>query len=97
MRFNWQKPACKLGRRFGYLVFVMLPLCVGGVHATQTASMPRAPKVPTLTLRTQPQAQVWVDEILRGTTDDKGQLAVPLKAGRHVVRVRAYLSRTTSP
>ncbi len=57
--------------------------------AAQTAPVPRAPKVPTLTLRTQPQAQVWVDEVWRGTTDDKGQLAVPLKAGRHVVRVRA--------
>ncbi len=43
-----------------------------------------------LTITTEPNAIVWIDEIRRGTTDASGKLTVNrVSAGRHVVRVRA--------
>ena len=44
----------------------------------------------TLTITTEPNAIVWIDEIRRGTTDASGKLVVnKVSAGRHSVRVRA--------
>ena len=43
-----------------------------------------------LTITTEPNAIVWVDEIRRGTTDASGKLTLnKVSAGRHSVRVRA--------
>ena len=45
---------------------------------------------PALTITTEPNAIVWIDEIRRGTTDASGKLALTkISAGRHTVRVRA--------
>jgi tetratricopeptide (TPR) repeat protein len=53
-----------------------------------------APKVifaqTTLTITTEPNAIVWIDEIRRGTTDASGKLVLTkISRGRHSVRVRA--------
>ena len=52
-----------------------------------------------LTITTEPNAIVWIDEIRRGTTDDSGKLILTkISAGRHVVRVRAKgFKETTTP
>ncbi len=43
-----------------------------------------------LTITSEPNAVVWIDDIRRGTTDDSGKLAVTkISPGRHTVRVRA--------
>ncbi len=43
-----------------------------------------------LTITTEPNAIVWIDEIRRGTTDASGKLSIAkVPAGRHSVRVRA--------
>lgn len=43
-----------------------------------------------LTITTEPNAIVWIDEIRRGTTDASGKLVLTkLSPGRHTVRVRA--------
>ena len=43
-----------------------------------------------LTITTEPNAIVWIDEIRRGTTDASGKLVLPkITANRHSVRVRA--------
>ena len=43
-----------------------------------------------LTITTEPNAIVWIDEIRRGSTDASGKLVVnKVSAGRHSVRVRA--------
>ena len=43
-----------------------------------------------LTITTEPNAIVWIDEIRRGTTDASGKLTLTkLSPGRHTVRVRA--------
>ena len=44
----------------------------------------------SLTITTEPNAIVWVDEIRRGTTDASGKLTLTkVSAGRHSVRIRA--------
>ena len=44
----------------------------------------------SLTITTEPNAIVWIDEIRRGTTDASGKLTLnKISAGRHSVRVRA--------
>ncbi len=43
-----------------------------------------------LTITTEPNAIVWIDEVRRGTTDASGKLTISkLSPGRHTVRVRA--------
>lgn len=54
-----------------------------------TASAQRA-GTPALTITSEPNAIVWVDEIRRGTTDASGKLAInKITPGRHTLRVRA--------
>lgn len=61
------------------LFVVLLVVAVPAVQA-QTA----------LTITTEPNAIVWIDEIRRGTTDASGKLTLnKVSAGRHSVRVRA--------
>lgn len=44
----------------------------------------------SLTITTEPNAIVWIDEIRRGTTDASGKISIAkISAGRHSVRVRA--------
>jgi tetratricopeptide (TPR) repeat protein len=52
-----------------------------------------------LTITTEPNAIVWVDEVRRGTTDASGKLVLPkVTPGRHTVRVRANgFKETTAP
>ena len=52
-----------------------------------------------VTITTEPNAIVWIDEIRRGTTDASGKLALTkVSAGRHSVRVRANgFKETTAP
>ena len=60
-----------------YLCLLILPLVA---HAQPAA----------LTITTEPNAVIWIDEVRRGTTDASGKLALTkLTAGRHTVRVRA--------
>ena len=60
-----------------YLCLLALALAV---HAQPAA----------LTITTEPNAWVWIDEVRRGTTDASGKLVLTkLSPGRHTVRVRA--------
>jgi len=64
--------------RFGFVV-VLVFLIAPSIYA-QTA----------LTITSEPNAIVWIDEIRRGMTDASGKLALTkVSAGRHSVRVRA--------
>ena len=62
------------------VVFAVLLFSIAPAISAQTA----------LTITTEPNAIVWIDEIRRGTTDDSGKLSIAkISAGRHSVRVRA--------
>jgi tetratricopeptide (TPR) repeat protein len=53
----------------------------------QTATQRRTSGI---TVQTEPNATVWLDDIRRGTTDAQGRLEIrPVAAGRHTLRVRA--------
>lgn len=61
------------------VVVALLFLFVPAIHA-------QAP----LTITTEPNAIIWIDEIRRGTTDASGKLSLArVSPGRHTVRVRA--------
>ncbi len=53
----------------------------------------------SLTISTEPNAIVWIDEIRRGNTDESGKLTLNrVSAARHTVRVRAKgFKETTAP
>jgi tetratricopeptide (TPR) repeat protein len=57
------------------------------------------PRSVVLTITTEPNAIVWIDDIRRGVTNDSGKLALTkLGPGRHTVRVRASgFKETTVP
>ena len=51
----------------------------------------------SVTINTEPKASVWLDEVLRGTTDESGKLEIkPITAGAHKIRVRADGYKETS-
>ncbi|PWT87420.1 MAG: hypothetical protein C5B55_14800 [Blastocatellia bacterium] len=66
-------------------------LALIGFPALVVAQKPAAPPAaPALTITTEPNAIIWIDEIRRGTTDTSGKLALTkLLPGRHSLRVRA--------
>jgi len=60
--------------------FSVLLLLPSSIHAQQAV----------LTINTEPNAIVWIDEIRRGTTDESGKLVLTkVSAGRHSISVRA--------
>src|ERR1051325_3049954 len=61
-----------------------------GFVALLFVAVPAAHGQTALTITTEPNAIVWIDEIRRGTTDGSGKLTLnKVSAGRHSVRVRA--------
>lgn len=62
--------------------------CLAQKRQTATASKPATAR--SIIVVTEPKAFVWIDEIRRGTTDEKGQLKIEkLAAGTRKLRVRA--------
>ncbi|HEX8162021.1 MAG TPA: tetratricopeptide repeat protein [Pyrinomonadaceae bacterium] len=58
--------------------------------STAQGARPAAGAGQKLSVRTEPQAVVWLDEVRRGVTDAAGQLELErIAAGRHTLRVRA--------
>ena len=66
--------------------------------SAQRTTRPDSPSA-SLTITTEPNAIVWLDEIRRGTTDASGKLNLTkISSGRHTVRVRANgFKETTLP
>jgi tetratricopeptide (TPR) repeat protein len=54
------------------------------------AASPPTKQIKTVTVMTEPNAEIWLDDVKRGTTDESGKLAVKnVSAGKHILRVRA--------
>lgn len=69
------------------LVCLLLLLPTNGLTQRRTAVTPARLSI---TINTQPNAIVWIDEIRRGVTDASGTLELKnVSAGRHMLRVRA--------
>jgi tetratricopeptide (TPR) repeat protein len=73
------------------LVFSIAPGAVAQKNRKKPArAAAAAPPARTLTVRTEANAVVWLDEIRRGVTDSEGKLTLEkVAAGRHTLRVRA--------
>ena len=72
---------------FSVLAFCMALTVSGFAQQSKPAS---TGQTRTITVVTEPKAAVWLDDILRGTTDENGALTIkPVTAGAHKIRVRA--------
>ncbi len=72
---------------FYAFVFCLIFASANSAQKPKTAS-PNQTR--TITVVTEPNAIVWLDDIRRGTTDESGKLIVkPVTAGTHKLRVRA--------
>ncbi len=56
----------------------------------------QAVKTKTITVATEPNSTVWINDIKRGTTDSKGKLAVKIATGKNTLRLRAIGFKETS-
>ncbi len=73
-------------KNFFFIAAVGVILVVNGFAQTRT-----------VTILTAPQASVWLDDVLRGTTDADGKVEIkPIAAGIHKIRVRADGYKETS-
>lgn len=60
------------------------------------ATFSQVVKTKTITVVTEPNSTVWINDIKRGTTDSKGKLAVKLATGKTTLRLRAIGFKETS-
>src|SRR5215813_692815 len=84
-------------------LLVCMTLAIGtgaSLSAQKRAARPQNPApASSLTIKSEPKAIVWIDEIRRGVTDDSGALVLnKVSAGRHTIRVRATgFKESTTP
>lgn len=80
-------------------VAVLLCLVSYTAFSQGRATTKSRPVSGSLTITTEPNAIIWIDEIRRGVTDASGRLALTkIAAGRHTLRVRAMgFKETTTP
>ena len=78
------------------VLVVTVSLCASDASAQKRKQAATA-SAKTITVRTEPNAIVWIDEVRRGTTDAEGRLAIKnVSSGRRVLRVRAGGFKETS-
>lgn len=59
------------------------------VQAQQQKAINKNTALKSITVKTQPNAIIWIDEVRRGVTDESGKLEVKIVAKSHELRVRA--------
>lgn len=86
-----EMPAVKLLQmKLRILALTLLLGAFAGVNGAQTARRSTGTNERTITVITEPNAIVWIDEIRRGSTDSSGRLAdMKVGSGAHTLRVRA--------
>ena len=73
---------------FALIVIAVLPVALVDSRAQKRVATPPS-KSASLTISTEPNAIIWIDEIRRGVTDAAGRIELKTSAGRHLLRVRA--------
>lgn len=77
-------------------LIIILPTFGFAQRARQVAA-PQTSTVREVIVVTEPKAKVWMDDILRGTTDGSGKLLIkPVPVGAHKIRIRANGFRETT-
>ena len=83
-------PQGELGKSLLVTLAVFISLISHTAFSQRRATTPLRPVPGSLTLTTEPNAIIWVDEIRRGITDASGGIDLKtIRAGRHIIRVRA--------
>ena len=82
-------------------LLILVPLGAGLARTISAqkhqAPVSRSQSTPSLTIKTEPNALVWLDEIRRGVTDTTGKLVLAkVSSLRHTLRVRAGGFKETS-
>ena len=73
-----------------YLAGILLVISVVALGQRRSRPAPAPSAARTLTILTEANAAIWIDEIRRGTTDNGGKLEmVKVSSGAHTLRVRA--------
>lgn len=81
---------CYYSSCYAVLVSALLICSLCSAASAQRRSTASSASASSLTITTEPNAIVWIDEIRRGMTDASGRLQVKnVSANRHTVRVRA--------
>ena len=91
MRLSDSSSQGSTGTRLAPLLFLLISIFLSAFIITpQTGAHKRAQSFTSLTITTEPNAIVWIDDVRRGVTDASGRLELKkIAAGRHVLRVRA--------
>ena len=78
-------------RSFLFALFLLLSISSVNLCFSQRRNNSQlSPHPSSLTIQTEPNAIIWVDDVRRGVTDATGKLELSkISAGRHAVRVRA--------
>jgi len=83
--------------RFISALILLAVFCVAPVHSLPQKRAATTPsRSASLTITTEPNAIIWIDEIRRGVTDASGRIELKTSAGRHRLRVRATGFREVS-
>lgn len=71
-------------------LLIIVAVVAGAAPTTSAQAHPRPPSSNALTIKTEPNAIVWLDDIRRGATDATGKLVLDrVSSSRHNLRVRA--------
>jgi tetratricopeptide (TPR) repeat protein len=74
----------------GLSIVLLGPADAAAQRKKRAAAATASTSVKSLTLETEPEAAVWLDEVRRGTTDAAGRLEIKnIASGRHTLRLRA--------
>ncbi len=88
-----QKGFVSFSRSLMFFVLVGLSILLIGAHdvpAQRKRTVVVSVPAKSVTIQTEPEAIVWLDEVRRGVTDADGQFEIKdIKAGRHTLRLRA--------
>lgn len=77
-------------RQTNFAVVVLLLISISPAVFAQRTPARKPTAVGSVSIATEPNAAVWIDEIRRGTTDATGKLELTkVSPGRHTLRVRA--------
>jgi tetratricopeptide (TPR) repeat protein len=83
--------------RFLPALIVTGVLSLVSINALSQKRAAAAAKPTSLTITTEPNAIVWIDDIRRGVTDASGRIELKnVSAGRHTLRVRAMAFKETT-
>ena len=83
----------KFKRELQILTFCFAAVLLSNTNVSAQKRKPASPpanQTKSITITTEPSADVWLDDVKRGTTDEGGKIMIkPVSAGRHILRVRA--------